>query len=178
MATNAVYGTPPQANYYVKQNNPTTKVNVAGLTILGGLIGMTGYYLPVKKNSFVNTAFNIKRNANYEKMDSLKEAAKEIENKKLSTEGKLLLKDMGIGQNLPAITRKCQELEHEVTDKNSVKAMKDHFADVFEKCGKETHKMDSACADAYKAVRNSHFRWGMGIGAGIGLAIGLLSLKD
>ena len=180
MSINAVYGTPPHQVYYTtqRQSSPTTKANVVGLALLGGLLGMPAYYLPVRKNTFVNRAFNIKRDNNYDKIECLKEAAKEVEKKKLSTESKLLLKDLGVGQSIPAITRKCQELEKEVTNKASVKALKDNFADVFENCGKDTHKMDSACADAYKAVRFSHFRWGIGIGAGIGLAIGLLSLKD
>lgn len=180
MSTNAIYGTPPQPVYYTtqRQSSPTTKANVVGLALLGGIIGMPGYYLPVRKNTFVNRAFNIKRDNNYDKIDCLKEAAKEVEKRKLSTESKLLLRDLGVGQSLTSITRKCQELEKEVTDKASVKRMKEHFADVFENCGKDTHKMDSVCADAYKAVRFSHFRWGIGIGAGIGLAIGLISLKN
>ena len=35
-----------------------------GATILGGLLGMTCYYLPINKDTFVNTAFRVtKRNA-------------------------------------------------------------------------------------------------------------------
>ncbi len=164
--------TPYSSPYYTSKGGNFRRIT--GLTLAGGMIGMTMFYRPVRKDEFVEMGFKIVKNKNYQQIASLQEAAKEIAEDKLSTSGKMLLQDLGISADLNAITAKCTQLESKVTDKNSVKRIKTGFADTFTSCGKSTHKMDRVSAEAFAAVKRSHMWWGIGIGAGIGLALGFL----
>ena len=50
--------------------------------------------------------------------------AKEIEEQKVSTESKMILQEMGLSEDLQAITQKCIELDKEVSDPARVKDLK------------------------------------------------------
>ena len=163
---------------YLPVQPGSSRKKQAGLAIAGGLLGMTAYYLPVSKDSFVNKAFEMKRNENFDDIRRLRDIAEEVEKEKLSTESKMILEQMGLTEDISAITRKCDALEKEVTDVASVKTIKDYFIDSFESCKKNTRLMDAQSADAYKAVKRSKFWWGVGIGSGIGLALGLINGRD
>lgn len=168
--------TPYSSPYYTSKGGNFRRIT--GLTLAGGMIGMTMFYRPVKKDEFVEMGFKIVKDKNYQQIASLQEAAKEISENKLSTNGKMLLQDLHLPEDISAITVKCAELEKKVSDKNSVKRIKTGFADTFTSCGKSTHKMDRLSSEAFKAVKRSHMWWGIGIGAGIGLALGFLSSRN
>lgn len=159
-------------------SKPSGKKQQAGLALFGGLVGMNAYYLPVTKDTFVNRAFEMKRNENFDDIVSLRNVAEEVEKNKLSTESKMILSQMGLPEDINAITAKCDTLEKEVTDSSSVKRIKDSFVSTFDRCKNKTHLMDAASSDAYKAVKRNKFRWGVGIGTAVGLAIGLMSNRD
>ena len=156
----------------------SSKKRVLGMALAGGLIGMNAYYIPVNKDVFVQRAFDMTRDEAFEDISRLRDIAVEVDKGEVSTESKMILQQMGVAEDRGAITTKCAELENKVTDKTSVKTLKDSFADVFDNFKKKTHKMDALCSDAYREVRRNKFRWGVGIGAGIGLALGLMSSRD
>jgi len=162
-------------SYIQPQSSNKRKI---GMMVAGGLIGMNAYYIPVKKDVFVQRGFDIKRNDNFSQIRSLKNIAKEIEKNEVSTESKMILQQMGLSEDINAITAKCDSLEKEVTDKASVKQIKDKFIDCFDRFKNKTHLMDGVCSDAYREVRRNKFKWGVGIGAGVGLALGLIGSRD
>ena len=162
---------------YLPQEGSSNKRKI-GMMVGGGLIGMNAYYLPVKKDTFVQRGFDIKRNDNFSQIRSLRRIAEEVERNDVSTESKMILQQMGLSEDITAITNKCDALEKEVTDAASVKNIKDKFIDCFDTHKNKTHLMDSACSDAYREVKWSKFRWGVGIGAAVGLALGLMSSRD
>ena len=167
----------PNMTYY--QPNPSaSKKRKLGATIAGGLIGMNAYYLPVKKDVFVQRAFDITKDEANSKIATLANIAKEIEENKVSTESKMILQEMGLSEDLHAITQKCIELDKEVSDPAKVKTLKDNFSKNFKNYKKDAALMDNTCASAFKAIKRSKFWWGSGIGAAIGLALSLMGSRD
>lgn len=164
-----------QTPYYNQKSSNKRKL---GAMLAGGLIGMNAYYIPVKKDSFVNKAFDITKKEAYEKISALKTIAEEVERNKVSTQSKMILQDMGLSEDVVEITRKCSELDRNVSNPSSVKSLKENFSRNFSTYKKDVAKMDNTCSDAFKAVRRNKFKWGAGIGAGIGLVLGLLSSRD
>ena len=75
--------------------NVNNKSNIAtGATL--GVVGMSAYYLPVTKNRFIKTAYDIRKEMAEDKIELLNKSAEELSRKKkLSTETKLFLKDIG-----------------------------------------------------------------------------------
>lgn len=149
-----------------------------GLTLAGAMIGMNAYYLPVQKDSFVNRAFDLTKKEADEQIEVLKSIAEEVANGNVSTESKMILQDMGLTENVTAITNKCIALDKKVSDPASVKALKQNFSRNFSSYKKNTALMDNICAKAYKGVKQNKFKWGAAIGAGIGLALGLMTSRD
>lgn len=164
--------------YYYPTSQGTSKMRVLGSTIAGGMIGMLGYYIPVTKDTFVQRGFDMKRDDNFAKIKRLKTIATEVENNCTSTESKMILRDMGVAEDVAAITDKCSELYKEVTETASVKKIKNSFITSFDSFKKETFNMDAQASDAFRAVKNNRFKWGVGIGAGIGLALGLRNSQN
>lgn len=162
---------------YLPAQGSSKKRNL-GMMVAGGLVGMNAYYLPVKKDVFVQRGFDMKRNNNFSQIRSLRNIAEEIERNEISTSSKMILQQMGLAEDITAITNKCDALEKEVTDAASVKNIKDKFITCFDTHKKKTHLMDSTCSDAYREVRWNKFKWGVGIGAAVGLALGLMSSRD
>lgn len=164
--------------YYYSNTQVSSRKKQLGMTVLGGLIGMNAYYMPVKKDVFVQTGFDLAREkANFE-IDKLKKIAQEVAKRKVSTESRIFLQNMGLTEDVNAISAQCSAIKDNVTNSASVKAIKDGFINSFDTHGKKTHLMDAVSSDAYNAVRFSHFKWGIGIGAAVGLALGLISSRD
>ncbi len=165
----------PNMMYYSPSASKKKKV---GATIFGGLLGMTAYYLPVTKDEFVNKAFKVTRDEANSKIASLTQAVKEIEKNSLSSESKMILQEMGVKADIKEITKKCMDIDKDVSDPGSVKKLKTYFNNNFKNFKKNPHLMDNNCADAFKSIKWNKFKWGMGIGAAIGLALSLMSSRD
>ncbi len=163
------------ASYYPQSSSSKRKF---GLMLGGAMIGMNAYYLPIQKDAFVNRAFMITQKEVDEKITTLKAIAEEVANGKVSTESKMILQDMGLTEDITAITNKCSALDKLVSDPSEVKAQKANFSRSFESYKKNVALMDNTCAKAFKVIKQNKFKWGMGIGAGIGLALGLMTSRD
>ena len=158
----ASYDTQMMAQMYSPYPQRGSSVSkTIGVTMLGGMIGMNAYYLPVGKDTFVQRAFDITKEEATEQINTLKTIAEEVEKNKVST----------------AISNKCSEIEKKVTDPEAVKTLKDSFSKNFENYKKNAALMDNNCAEAFRSIKWGKFRWGMGIGAAIGLALSLMSDK-
>lgn len=166
-----------QVPYYSNSRSGTIR-NAVGMTMAGGLIGMTAYYLPVQKGSFVQQAFDITKKEAEEEIVTLKNIAEEVTQNKVTTQSKMILQDMGLTEDVVQITNKCSEIDKKVTDSVSVKSIKDDFSRNFEAYKKNSALMDNTCAEAFKAVKKNKFTWGLGIGAAIGLALSLLASSN
>ena len=163
--------------YYPTSPSAAKKKKI-GATIAGSLIGMNAYYLPIKKDVFVQRAFDITKDEANAKIATLANIAKEVEQDKVSTESKMILQEMGLNEDLKEITRKCIELDKEVSDPAKVKSLKDSFSKNFKNYKKDVSLMDNTCASAFKEIKRSKFWWGAGIGAAVGLALSLIGSKD
>lgn len=165
-------------NYGIQRPTVSEKSKRAGATLLGGIVGMTCYYLPVAKDTFVNEAFKVtKKNAEND-IKAMKEAADEIAKNKLSNESKILLHRLGVAETIEAIKDKCKALKDGVTDTVTVKALKKDFADNFKKYKKDASLMDTVTSKAMSNIKWNGFKWGMGIGAVLGTALSLVTAKD
>ena len=169
-------------NYDASMNYGTSPVSTRskriGATLLGGMLGMTCYYLPISKDTFVNTAFSVTRKNAENDIKILTQAAEEIHKKKLSDENKIFIRRLGVAETLDDIGQKCKDLRESVTDPTTVKALKKDFADNFTKYKKDASLMDTVAAKAMSNIKWNGFKWGMGIGAALGAAISLIATKD
>ncbi len=136
------------------------------------LAGMSAYYLPVTKDRFVRTAFNIVKNRTENTIDDLNDAALAITNRKLSPEQKVFLSQNGVAETLDAINSKIAELKNSITDSDTVKNLKKGFADNFKDFKKSEALMDSVSSKAFQKIRWRNFAWGAGIGFVLGNFLG------
>ena len=166
-----------QTPYYPISSSGSKKRKI-GMTLAGGLIGMNAYYIPVKKDVFVNRAFEIAQKEAEDQINILKNIAEEVANGDVSTESKMILQDLGLSQDVSSIANKCSALDKSVTDPASVKNLKARFRSGFDSYKKNPALMDNTCAKAFKAAKQSKFKWGTGIGAAIGLALSLITSSD
>lgn len=163
------YGSSPRTSARAKR---------IGATLLGGMLGMTCYYLPISKDTFVNTAFSVTRKNAENDIKILTQAAEEIHKNKLSDENKIFLRRLGVADTLDAISDKCKALRESVTDPDTVKALKKDFADNFKTYRKDASLMDTVAAKAMSTIKWNGFKWGMGIGAVLGAALSLVATRD
>ena len=121
------------ANMYSTPSTGSSVARKIGGAVVGGMLGMTAYYIPVSKDVFVNKAFSIhSENVNAD-INSLKQAATEIGSSSgLSTENKIFLNKLAVSENLTAIIDKCKTLEESIKNSTSVKNITHGFADGFE----------------------------------------------
>ena len=162
----------PSMTYY--QPNPSAaRKRKIGATMAGALIGMNAYYLPVSKDIFIQRAFDITKNQTQSQIATLAKIAKEVDKKAVSTESK-----MGLTEDVSVITQKCIELDKKITDKTAVKNLKDNFANNFDTFKKQPSLMENTCNEAFRSVKKTKLYWGLGLGAAIGLALGLLSSRE
>jgi len=157
----------------VSQNKSQT----IGAGALFGLVGMNVYYIPVTKDRFVRTAFNIIKQDTEDKVEFLNQAAAEISNNKLKTENKLRLAQLGISENIDDINAKCIDLMKSVTDNDAVKALKKNFDDNFKNFKKSEAIMDNISSKAFSNIRWSNFAWGTAIGFVIGAVFGSMASR-
>ena len=163
---------------YLQHPTVSEKSKRIGATLLGGMLGMACYYLPVSKDTFVNEAFRVtKRNAEKD-IQALSTAAEEFSKHKLTNESKILLHRLNVTESFEAIKEKCKALTESVTDSDRVKALKKDFADNFKRYKKDASLMDSVTAKAMSNIKWNGFKWGMGIGAALGAALSMLTAKD
>lgn len=166
-----------QTPYYPTTSGGSTKRKI-GAALAGAMIGMNAYYLPVQKDAFVNKAFNITQKEAEEQIATLKTIAEEVADSSVSTESKMILQEMGLPEDITAITNKCIALDRKVSEPSLVKALKRDFRRNFDSYKKNIALMDNNCAKAFKAVKQNKFKWGAGIGAGVGLVLGLITSRD
>ena len=163
---------------YYPPSPSVQKKKTIGLAAAGGLIGMNAYYLPVKKDVFVQRAFDVAHNEATTQILALRNAAKEVLENKVSPESKMILQEMGLSEDFKQITNKCIDLDRKVSDPSSVKNLKADFASNFAKYKKDASLMDNNCAKAFKIIKRNKFLWGLGIGAAIGAALSLIGSKS
>lgn len=168
----------PQNAYYTPSGSGSSKKKLLGLTVAGGLIGMNSYYLPVTKDVFINRAFELTKEEVVNQINALKRIAIEVEKQKVSTQSKMILQEMGLPEDIVVIANKCIELDKKICDPSEVLALKSNFSSNFKTYKKDVSQMDNISAEAFKAIKRNKFRWGLGIGAGIGLVLGLLSSRE
>ncbi len=167
----------PSMTYY--QPNPSAaRKRKIGATMAGALIGMNAYYLPVSKDIFIQRAFDITKNQTQSQIATLAKIAKEVDKKAVSTESKMILQEMGLTEDVSVITQKCIELDKKITDKTAVKNLKDNFANNFDTFKKQPSLMENTCNEAFRSVKKTKLYWGLGLGAAIGLALGLLTSRE
>lgn len=62
--------------------------------------------------------------------------------------------------------------------KPQLKNLKDDFVKNFDTFKKNPSLMDNTSNEAFRGVKRTKFKWGAGIGAAIGLALGLLTSRE
>lgn len=159
---------------YYPPNPSAQKKKTLGLAVAGGLIGMNAYYIPVKKDVFIQRAFDVTRDEATSQILALKTAAKEVTENKITPESKMILQEMGLSEDFQQITDKCIELDKKVSDPANVKRLKADFASNFANYKKDVSLMDNNCAKAFKLIKRNKFMWGAGIGAAIGVALSFI----
>ena len=152
------------------QNQNKSKSIGAGACL--GLIGMNAYFLPVTKDRFVRTAFNIVKEDTEDKLEFFKNSAIQVMDKKVKPENKLFLLQQGVAEDVEAINAKCVELKKSITDKDIVSVLKKGLEDNFKSFKKSEALMDNVASDAFKRIRWSNFTWGAAIGFILGCVIG------
>lgn len=165
-------------NYGGAYPAPTSKSKKAGAALMGGLLGMTCYYLPISKDVFVNEAFRVTKNNAEKDMKALEQAAGEISKNNVSGESKILLKRLGVSETIDAIADKCKTLRASITDPATVKAMKADFDSNFKSYKKQASLMDTNTAKAMSNIKWNGFKWGAAVGAVLGLALSLVLGRD
>lgn len=148
------------------QSNNKAKAVGAGAVL--GLVGMNAYFLPVTKDRFVRTAFNMVRENTEDTIERLNESAVQIVNKKIRPENKMFLSQLGVTETIDAINAKCVELKKSVTDADAVKLLKKGFEDNFKNFKKSEALMDNVVSDAFRRIRWTNFTWGAAIGFVLG----------
>lgn len=104
-----------------------SRKKIAGAMLAGGLLGMNAYYFPVNKDIFVQKSFDLTKAEANNQIAVLTGIAKEVDNKSVSTQSKMILQEMGLGQDVVEITKKCIDLDKSVTDPAAVKKLKAGF---------------------------------------------------
>ena len=88
---------------YYPPSPSAQKKKTIGLAAAGGLIGMNAYYLPVKKDVFVQRAFDVTHNEATTQILALRNAAKEVLENKVSPESKMILQEMGLSEDFKSV---------------------------------------------------------------------------
>ncbi len=143
-----------------------TKAMAAGTGL--AVAGMSAYYLPVRENRFIRTAFNVVEDEARDTVELLNDSALAISKNGLKPEQKLFLSQLGVAEDLTAINTKIADLKKSVTDKDIVKNLKQGFADSFKDCKNSEILRDSVATKAFSRIRWTNFAWGAGIGFVLG----------
>lgn len=154
-------------------SNPNRSKAIGAGAVLG-IAGMNAYFLPVTRDRFVRNAFDVAKETAEENIERLNESAVQLSNKKLKTENKLFLSQLGVAEDITEINTKCVELRKSITDDNIVKSLKKSFEDNFKSYKKSEAAMDNVASKAFSRIRWSNFTWGVAIGFILGHVIGML----
>lgn len=136
-----------------------------------GVIGMSAYHLPVTKNRFVRTAYNVQKGLTEDIIERLNDSADEVAKNKVTPETKVFLNEHGVAETLDAISNKCIELKKSITDKNAVKTLKEYFANNFKDFKKSEELADVISSKALSRIRWTNLGWGAFIGFILGNAL-------
>lgn len=153
-------------------SNPAARAFGAALGC--GALGMTSYYMPINKNTFVEEAFDVLKKETQSKIDVLTLSGDEIANNKLTNKNKIFLNEMGVMETLDAVKDKCKELREGITDSFKVKELKGDFDRNFEMYKKSASSRDNTVSQAMKNIKLSRLGWGAAIGAVVGIAFSLM----
>ena len=154
-----------------------SKAVASGLGL--GTVGMLVYHLPVTKSRYVSDAFNVVRNEALDNIDGLNESALELtKNNRLKPEQKLFLSRLGVAETLADIDAKVISLKESITDADTIKAMKQGFADTFEACKKNVVERDDISMKAFRKIRWTNLAWGAGIGLVTGYVLGIIKANQ
>ena len=154
-----------------------SKAFASGLGL--GTVGLLAYHLPITKGRYVSNAFSVVRNEALANIDGLNESALELtKNNRLKPEQKLFLSRLGVSENLADIDAKVKVLKESITDADTIKAMKQGFADTFEACKKNVVERDDISMKAFRKIRWTNLAWGASIGMITGFVIGMMKAKD
>ncbi len=152
---------------------PRERAQSMGTGAVLGLAGMSAYYLPVTKDRFVRTAFNIVKNEAQENIETLEESAISLSKKNLNHEQKLFLSRLGVSEDIGAINSKIAALKHSITDDTIIKNLKQGFADSFADCKKSEVLRNAVSSKAFSKIHWSNFAWGAAIGFILGNVLGM-----
>lgn len=136
-----------------------------------GMVGMNAYFLPVTKDRFVRTAFNIIKEDTQDTLDILNESAVQIADKNLKPKNKLFLAQLGLDEKIDVINAKCIDLKNSITDKVSVKNTKQFFENNFKDFKKSEALMDDIASRAFSRIKWTNFTWGTVIGFILGAVL-------
>ncbi len=169
------YATP--ANYYNAPLAPqsTTKRKV-GLVLGGGLLGMLYYHRPVRQNEFIKFGFEQTVLDVQTQMAALKKARRELNSFGLSTDSKSMLNSLGVAENTDIINLKIKDLHKSINDPTEVSKIKQGLVSRFKNIKKDPALRTNVEKKTFELIRQSHLRWGVGIGAAVALVASLLLL--
>jgi len=154
------------------QNQNKSSSNSVGSGAVCGIIGMSAYHLPVTKDRFVRSAYNIVKEQTEETLEQMNEAAVSAQKGRLSNEQKVFLAQNGVGETVAEINNKIADLKKNILDSDVVKNIKTSFANNFENYKKSEALMDSVASKAFKNIKWRNFTWGAGIGFVLGAVLG------
>ena len=144
-----------------------------------GTVGMLAYHLPVTKSRYVADAFNVVRNEALDNIDGLNESALELtKNNRLKPEQKLFLSRLGVSETLADIDDKVKALKESITDPDTIRDLKQGFADTFEACKKNVVERDDISMKAFRKIRWTNLAWGAGIGMITGYVLGIMKANE
>ena len=119
-----------------------------------GTVGMLAYHLPVTQSRYVNAAFDVVKNEALDNIDGLNDTALSLTKHNNVTP------------------------EESITDPDTIKLMKQGFADSFEVCKKNVVERDAVSMKAFKKIKWTNLAWGASIGAILGFVMGMIKAKD
>lgn len=159
-------------NVSYMQGNSQSKTNSIGTGAVCGIVGMSAYHLPVTKDRFVRTAYNIVKEQTEEALEEMNEAAVSAQKGRLSNEQKVLLAQNSVGESVAEINTKIAELKKVILDSDTVKNIKSEFSNNFADYKKSEALMDPVASKAFKRIKWRNFAWGTGIGCILGAVAG------
>ena len=144
-----------------------------------GTVGMLAYHLPVTKGRYVSEAFNVVKNEALDNIAGLDEVALELTKRNRTTpEQKVFLSRLGVAEDVVDIDNKVRALKESITDTDTIKNLKQSFADAFDVCKKNVVERDAISMKAFKNIRWTNLAWGAGIGLVTGYVLGIINAKN
>ena len=160
---------------YMAKVTPRERAKTMAYGVGLGTIGMAAYHIPPKKNRYIEEAFNVVRNEALDNIDGLNESALALtKNNRLSAEQKVFLSRLGVNETLADIDAKVRALKDSITDTDTIKNLKQGFADTFDACKKNVVERDDISRKAFRNIKLKNLAWGAGIGMVTGVVLGVM----